>query len=396
MLNILIPIITVVLFFNYFLVRDVAYPPFIQSFLWLVLLIAFSFFQLDFFEVDSYVYSAVFFAVIGFSFGGALVCLKTGRKYGVFRIAPHPSYEIALNSLTFLAILILPLFLLRIYNIAGSSFSFDLFYRLREGLIENDGEKMFGIGYYFYFCALLFSFRFIVANKILTIKNFLSFLLPLIVAILFVAKGFLLFLLCCAVGAQLIQRKTNGTRVLLISTFVLIVLMFLFIFLRQMGQEDEALGLSAVLKVYFLAGLPALTELLSSSDGGAGEYVFRNVFVWLNRFGFNLPIVPIVQEFVAVPFGTNVFTYLRPYILDFGVGGVFLFNVFFGFLSGFIYSRARDGSPFYIVMYGVTLYPLIIQFFDDQYFQLLSLWFYISIFLFLFFRFSKYTLIKLN
>lgn len=396
MLISVIIILSVSFILNYYFFKDIAYPPLLQNFLWLIVLILMAIFETDFSPVSDEVYLAVAYAVIGFTIGGALMSSQYSRIKIKIKITPEYSYLYALKVLTIIAIILFPLFLTRIYYIAGESLSIDFFYRLREALVNDDGKNMFGIGYYFYFCVILFAFKLIATDKVISWGNLFYFILPLIVAFLFVAKGFVLFLMSSAVGVILIQRKVNIRKFIFFSMVIFALLIILLISLRQVNPENSDTGVFSIVKIYFLAGLPALTQLLQHGENGSGENVFRNVFVWLNRFGFDLPIIPLVQEFVNVPFGTNVYTYLRLYMLDFGLIGVFVFNIFFGWINGFVYAKAQQGSAAFIVIYGLLLCSLIMQFFDDQYFQILSLWVYMSIFIFLFFKISKYTMIKMD
>jgi oligosaccharide repeat unit polymerase len=122
---------------------------------------------------------------------------------------------------------------------------------------------------------------------------------------------------------------------------------------------------------------------------GYGENMLRFLFVILNKLGFNIRPVLLRQEFVAVPLLTNVYTIYQPYYGDFSIFGALLIQFFLGLWHGFIYLKARLNKPLYIILYALFLYPLFMQFFQDQYFNLLSTWIQCFIVLFLYFFISN-------
>jgi oligosaccharide repeat unit polymerase len=81
-----------------------------------------------------------------------------------------------------------------------------------------------------------------------------------------------------------------------------------------------------------------------------------------------------LQPYIKTPVLTNVYTVYQPYFLDFSYVGVVLIQFFLGLLHGHIYKRAVSGSAFFVTLYGLSLYPLVMQFFQDQYLNLLSTW----------------------
>jgi len=79
------------------------------------------------------------------------------------------------------------------------------------------------------------------------------------------------------------------------------------------------------------------------------------------------------REFTLVPDLTNVYTVYDPYYRDFGNLG-FLFVFIFIILHVAFYQRSYSKGGIYVFLYSATLYPLIMQFFQDQYFSLISMW----------------------
>lgn len=129
------------------------------------------------------------------------------------------------------------------------------------------------------------------------------------------------------------------------------------------------------LSVYLLGGVAALDDFLRLTDAWAwGENVGRTVIAVLNRLGMAAEPVALVKEFRVVGVETNVYTVYRPYFEDFGWAGVVLAQLLMGYASGLAYARARAGSRPATFVYGLLLYPTVMQVFEDQYFSLLSTW----------------------
>ncbi|MCK6687255.1 oligosaccharide repeat unit polymerase [Enterobacter asburiae] len=123
---------------------------------------------------------------------------------------------------------------------------------------------------------------------------------------------------------------------------------------------------------YVSGGVLAFSQLNDSSSQEFGYYSFRNIYLWLS-FLHPFKIASILQDWVNVPFPTNIYTYLRPYFLDFGYFSIF-FPAIFGFLSGRVYTWKYKNLRAYYVIYPIVLYAILMQLFDDQYMTWLSNW----------------------
>jgi oligosaccharide repeat unit polymerase len=131
------------------------------------------------------------------------------------------------------------------------------------------------------------------------------------------------------------------------------------------------------LRLYALAPLPAFDLFLHRGDAlQYGANTFRTLMAVAAKLGLNAHPVPLVEEFVDIPGAGrwNTFTVYRPYYADFGLAGALGAMFVLGAAHGLIYRRARSGDHFFIAIYALSLYPLLMQFFQDQYFSLMSLW----------------------
>jgi len=83
---------------------------------------------------------------------------------------------------------------------------------------------------------------------------------------------------------------------------------------------DDLGGLSDTVTVYLLAGLPAYDQILSLNlDHTHGDMTLRSFYSILQTLGLYSHTVPPVQDYVFVPFATNVYTVFYPYYVDFGI-----------------------------------------------------------------------------
>ena len=66
--------------------------------------------------------------------------------------------------------------------------------------------------------------------------------------------------------------------------------------------------------------------------------------------------------------------------------GLLFFFALFGRMHGSLYLRAKLGDPRCVVLYGLSVYPLLMQFFQDQYLSLLTTWVQLGLLVWLCFR----------
>lgn len=105
-----------------------------------------------------------------------------------------------------------------------------------------------------------------------------------------------------------------------------------------------------------------------------GETTFRTLFAVLAKLGFNVPVIELIQPWAETKLSGNVYTVFMPYYRDFGVAGVALFLFFFGALHTWVSKQASLDNPLAVFLNAILFYALVMQFFQDQYFSLLSQW----------------------
>lgn len=135
--------------------------------------------------------------------------------------------------------------------------------------------------------------------------------------------------------------------------------------------------ISSEFQIYLSGGIIAFSDTLSShSFTRNGANTFR-LFIALGDMLFGTHnAVPLVNEFITIGNGitTNVYTFYDFYIRDFGVLYALIMQYIVAVIHGVSYSKMKKGNLFGIFIFSMLSYPLIMQFFQDQYFSLLSTW----------------------
>lgn len=139
------------------------------------------------------------------------------------------------------------------------------------------------------------------------------------------------------------------------------------------------------LRSYTIAPFLALSQLIDSSPGvDLGSNTFRFFIAIFYALGFiENPPVSLIREFALVPDLTNVYTVYEAYFRDFSYVGIF-FPPIFLIIHWWLYRKASEFGGIWLFYYAASVYPLVMQFFQDQYFSLLSMWIQIGFWYWLF------------
>jgi len=106
-----------------------------------------------------------------------------------------------------------------------------------------------------------------------------------------------------------------------------------------------------------------------------GENTFRFPIAVLNELNIiNKTPFDILNEWILVPYPTNVFTVFYQYVMDFGSVGCWIIIFLFGLVHTWMYYRSKNSSNHFKMITAYSYYPLIMVFFQDQYVSLLSFW----------------------
>ena len=214
--------------------------------------------------------------------------------------------------------------------------------------------------------------------------NVLYFFLILIVALFYcymaTGRTYILMLFCFVFMpffiAKIFSKKS------LITTAIVFVSLFVFIagmsgkgvsFDNTFSQNVRTFQENIV--GYTTAPFVAMSQLFSNFDEPEyGVNSLRFFFAVMQKLGLaDVQSVELVKEYVMTPFPTNVYTVYEVYYRDFLYYGYFIPPLFllFHFLL-YRYSVLKGGR--WIMLYTMSTYPLVMVFFQDQYFSLISQW----------------------
>jgi oligosaccharide repeat unit polymerase len=377
---------------NYFLHRDILYPAFLQASLWLFAVVLFFVTQSMFIPVPGAVFAVFVLGALLFSLGAFVASYSHQPVRTINRLdersLPNQTVIVALGTAAMLGLV---LYVQRAAGLASSGPSTNPYVNLRYALSvtweETGGD--FGVLSYFIPCAYVFAGitvlmrRGFVAPKIPRSVVALAIIVGVVYGVLSSGRSVLLPLIVIALTIPAVLRVTTPLKTA--RTLVVVVLVLFVIVGLALGKggdfastlHDNWVGMRDSFVLYTVGGIPSFGTLWQnpSPDLDMGVNTFRTPLAILRALGFGTPYVPLVQPYADIPMPMNVYTIYQPYIRDFGLAGpLFLFPL--GFLHGFLYRQATIRTPraIYVLLFSLSLFPLVMQIFQDMYFSVMSTW----------------------
>lgn len=312
-----------------------------------------------------------------------------GRYIYHARKASSPSVIISkYNKRTFyvlqiLCLLALPLTYLTAMDLSVGMdiFTVEGFIRLRQALTVED--LGYGIFSYFTILSIVISSIAVVIFKDGNMSHtrlILSVVLSLAYCYLSTARTALLLFFTLHLFPSVVARRFKVSAVGISIILMLIACGFIAMMTSKgmSTRNDLATNVYSLLdytRGYSVGPLLAFSTLFESSPEMAmGDYTFRTLYaVFYSLKLSSVAPVSVFRDYTLVPDPTNVYTVYDPYFRDFNYLG-FLFVFLFIILHVTLYRRSYSKGGIYLFLYSATLYPLIMQFFQDQYFSLISMW----------------------
>ena len=141
-------------------------------------------------------------------------------------------------------------------------------------------------------------------------------------------------------------------------------------FMRAGAQHQQTLG--ELVSVYIYSPIVALGHLELNPDAVTGAYTLRFFYAVMHRLFGTMPPEQVILPYVDVPFPTNVYTVLQPFIYDFGAPGVVIGSLLYGLLFGGLFYMAQSKKALPIILYAGLSIALIGQFIGDLFLTTLS------------------------
>ncbi|MEO6187691.1 MAG: O-antigen polymerase [Ginsengibacter sp.] len=386
--------------------KRILHPAVLFSLVWLVVISAHLFFSFTVLDelppLSITTYLVFFIGALSFSLGAFIETIMFQKGSLVTEM---PALEISTgenkisNRLLYILLAIvvagLPFFLQASYRIFIASNIDNFFVGLRSELLYGD-EDIGPLKYLFAFSLVVFAFvlqsslkKQNLNGRILVIIGFIS---TMIYAVFMTGRLLFLFVLAVYLGMRFIHGRSFSTKKVfgLAALFMIVFIIFGVVYGKGGNIEGSAYEnmkpAAEGTAIYMVASLNALDKemqnpFLVNYNGNNSLRFFLKVAKTLNIIP-NAEVSDLIPDFVLVPYPTNVYTMYSPYIRDFGIVYAWLIVAFLGFLQAYLFNKAIEKKTFrFSFWYSLLLFPLIISFFADQYFSLLSFWIQFAVFI---------------
>ncbi len=378
--------------------KKLLHPAVLFSLLWFCILFFHFIFRLtildELFPISVSTYLIFFIGALAFSFGSYLQTVikeKNALLPPPQRIASSRKNLISLNLryiLVGLVVIGLPFFILAAYRVFLASNYDNFLIGLRLELSYGQ-EEMGPVKYLFSFSLVVYALSLYSLLKEKTPVNKILFIISLIAVIIYTVfstgRTVFLIILLLYLGMNCFYNKNFSKKKLLsvIVAFIVIFVSFGVIYGKG-GNTENSVNENVKpavqgTAIYMVGGLNALEWELNHqyriNYNGNNSLSF---FIKLGR-QFNLLSDTKVNElftpFVLVPYPTNVYTFYSPYIKDFGKIYAWSIIALLGFFQTYLYYKALEKKNIrFSLWYSFLLFPLLMSFFADQYFSLISYW----------------------
>ncbi|MGI9896056.1 O-antigen polymerase [Vibrio natriegens] len=383
------------LVFSFFMPRA---NPFKYYFgMWLLIVTLYLFSYDDWLRVDGYAYMTI---IISTSF---ILLLMPFYYYFINNLKCPSDVPVwggmqyyVLDIFLLITVVLLPFCIMKGSTIAGESvFSPIGYMKLRHSLVF-DGSS-FGI--YAYVASLsmviasvsCYSYFYIGSKRLYL--TLLSVIVSILYCVMMTGRTYFLLLMCLVFIPLIIKGKIKLYHQVIVTIVTLCFFVIVSLVMGKGGDIDSTFSSNVYsmienLRSYTVAPFVAFSELIKStnfnSEYNETKYIFRTFYAVMHSLGiYDGNIVDLVREYSYTPYPTNVYTVFGLYYRDFGLI-CFIFPAIFMLFHLSLYVSAIKGKEICVFLYSASVYPLLMQFFQDQYFSLLSKWIQVCLFYVLF------------
>jgi oligosaccharide repeat unit polymerase len=383
-------IVGVNVLFNYYINKTTGYPPFLYSLVWFIVIffhfLCYTFDLVTIYELSLKGLSIYTLGVVLFTLGGLAIKLKV--KFDYVNPKERQFFEIRKNVDVFLLVitlLFLPFFLISSYRLAIEYMIFDsLFAGLRNSTIQEQDIGFSKYGINFAYISFFLQFYLYILKKENSTKLIISTLILFIFCIFSTGRTFFIVYLCLIFGILIVFQKLKKKHLLYAFSGFIVLFSTVGILLNNGGStennfEENVSGLAGNFMIYLLGSLSAFDAFIHSNYISTyGENSFRFIYSVLYKIGLvGVKPAELVDQYVSIPFDTNVYTVYKIYFQDFGLLFMMIIIFSMALLHTYYYLKAISGHQFLpTFIYSVMLYPLFMSFFQEQYLSLMPTWIY--------------------
>ena len=366
--------------------RDVLYPAFIYCSIWAAVLAVFGLQLAESYRLSDYTLAIFVVSALAFSAGAMLsrhfAGIRCNVNFATWKrpLVPHSTGRIILFGY---CLVMFPFFVLDVRRLAQEGGMDNFILSARAAMMQyNFEEKNFHSSAIIAtapLIAALTAFIFLIEeiNDRKTSKLFWGvFVIALLDAILTTGRTEMMQLFtgvfCIYFFKKYRDRRLvpNLPRLLLCGFLILGIIGGGLMFLDKSVADIEDFGGGGYMFVlYIVSPLSAYDFVVQHPESYTHEahHTFRYFLRQLSRLGLEYRQPPSLDEPVFVPFPANVYTAYKFYYTDFGLTGVICFMLIVGFMHGLLYEKAMQGSDAALFFFAVSLYPLVMSTFDDEY-----------------------------
>jgi oligosaccharide repeat unit polymerase len=376
--------------FNYSINKTIGYPPFLFSLVWFIVIffhfLCHTFDLVTIFELSFKALSIYTLGVVLFTLGGLAIKLKCKFEYvdptenELFLVRKNIDVVLILISLVFL-----PFFLMSSYRLAIEYMIYDsLFAGLRNSTIQEQDIGFSKYGINFAYVSFFIQFYLYIRERHNNFKLKLSALILLLFCVFSTGRTFYIVYLCLIFGVLIVFQKLKRKHLVYAFSGFLGLFSAIGILLNNGGSTENSVqenisGLAENFMIYLLGSLSAFDAFIHTNYSPTyGENSFRFIYSVFYKMGL-VEAKPneLVDQYVSIPFDTNVYTVYKIYFQDFGLLFMILIIVSMALIHTYFYLKAINERQFMpSFLYAVLLYPLLMSFFQEQYLSLMPTWIY--------------------
>lgn len=389
-------ILTISLSISIIIYKDIMSPAILVKIPWLISLLFLLFTDFDY-DSNSFLYLYFVVGLIAFDIGHLLFSMGKKRPKWTILSENRINHKLIKIIMALEIIVILSYMLSVIYFIRGN-FVYNFYYTIKLGSVNGSFQGSFLMGYFINFViafTALIIYIFVSSDNLKKNTLILQIILGFISVLLTLGRTSVVLFVIFNLSIFVIIRNLRNQKI--IKYFLLLLTIgAVFFGWYNLLKYPYKIGDQGILNVafegivvYLSGGLVAFEKWAS----GGIEYIyglnmFRFFIAILNKIGYEFNLMSLVNPYINIGDGkvTNVYTIYYFYVLDFGlIFGLFI-QMIFGSIHGFLYRTIRYNKPIWVYFFSLSLYPLMMQFFQDQYISLTSTWIQLSVYGLIFFK----------
>lgn len=375
-------------FISYKITKDIISPPCILSISWalpfLFLVITESFkpnsFDID--VVSFYYVIGVFIFIIGYLFANN----KKYKNIKNIKFDENKKLSFIFKTFIIIELLVVLYFLKDVSSFVNLHYKYNFWFTYKWNVSMGNYSDPIIIEYLRTASRIILCIMFInVLSKNYVKSDRKWFLIQTIITLIlnFISQGrgaiFNLFIPLFIIYIMMRRNSTKSIlRISLIGFTTLILIFIIYDSMKNPYLDSTKDNVFISIENYLCGSIIAFTNWINSShEHYYGLYTFRFLFALLKPLGFNVNVVSMVEEYTPNINGNigNVYTFYKWYANDFGLIYALFWQLIIGILHGVITKKMYlYHNNLTLVIYSLSFYPLIMQFFMDEYITMLSTW----------------------